>query len=78
MCVQLRTLSPCAAAEGYLSIIVPILTTLSLPNALPVFFFLLGEGAWGLGYIPFYQIWSSKLRSLRKLEPLICLFAELS
>lgn len=38
MCVQLRTLSPCAAAEGYLSIIVPILPTLSLPNTLPIFF----------------------------------------
>lgn len=61
MCVQLRTLSPCAAAEGYLSIIVPILPTLSLPNALPLFFFLPGEGAWRLGYISSYQIWSSQL-----------------
>lgn len=60
MCVQLRTLSPCAAAEGYLSIIVPILPTLSLPNTLPIFFFPTGRGCMEIGLHLFrYKIWSS-------------------
>lgn len=35
------------------------------------------HGDW-VTHLPIYQIWSPKLRGLRKLEPLICLFAGLS